>query len=57
MVVSMVCCFWTKYVIPLLSNAFNKSSAGKQVNTEFKIAGNFLRKSHFFDFGKCLKKY
>jgi hypothetical protein len=53
----MVCCFWTKYVTSLLSNAFNKSSAEKQVSTEFKIAGNFLRKSHLFDVGGYLKKY
>jgi hypothetical protein len=52
----MVCCFWTKYVTSLLSNAFNKSSAEKQVNTESKIAGNFLRKSYLFDLGEYLKK-
>jgi hypothetical protein len=53
----MVCCFWTKHVTSLLSNAFNKSPAEKQVSTEFKSAGNFLRKSYLFDFGEYLKKY
>jgi hypothetical protein len=53
----VVCYFWTKYTTSLLSIAFNKSPAEKQVSTESKSAGNFLRKSYLFGFEKYLRKY